>query len=259
MDAGRDRIAAFWCRIPSRPNFGDALTPWLIRQISGQYPQFRWPSDGRHKFLAVGSIVGMANATSTVWGAGIMNLSDDICPMATLLAVRGPLTRARALACGAACPETYGDPALLLPRFYAARPSDRFRLGLAPHFSDMPRLRSIRSGARDLCLIDMQDPIKQVVDQIASCQIVASSSLHGLIASHAYGIPAVWVQFRPLPSGDDSKFHDYFLAMGQQPPEPVRLDYELSHLDGLEDRATLPPSAFDVEPLWQACPFRRGP
>ena len=121
MSAELNRIHAFWCRTPSRPNFGDALTPWLIRRMTGQHPTFVRPEDRREKYLVVGSIIGFAGRASTVWGSGIMNRDDQVSPDARLLAVRGPLTRARALACGADCADVYGDPATLLPRL-TARP-----------------------------------------------------------------------------------------------------------------------------------------
>ena len=121
-------IHAFWCRVPSRANFGDALTPWLIRRIAGADPVFIHPRDPRPKHIAVGSIIAYAAPGDIVWGAGILAATDRIHPRARLLAVRGPLTRARALACGADCPDIYGDPALLLPRYH--RPSVRQREGV---------------------------------------------------------------------------------------------------------------------------------
>lgn len=188
-----------------------------------------------------------------------MNRGDYICPAATLLAVRGPLTRARAIECGAKCPEIYGDPALLLPRLYSPAHRERRGIGVAAHFSDMPRLLAAGPLPEGLHLIDMQNPIEEVIEQITASEFVASSSLHGLIASHAYGIPAAWIKFRPLPSGDDSKFHDYFLSLGRQPPEPLHLNYRLLGAEALVYKASLPPGEIDLDPLWRACPFWAAP
>jgi pyruvyltransferase len=166
--------------------------------------------------------------------------------------VSGPRTRLRALECGAVCPEVYGDPGLLLPRFYTPAPAQRSGIGLVPHFSDMPRLAGRRWP--DLRLIDIQDPIERVIDQIAACELVASSSLHGIIAAHAYGVPAVWLKFRDLPSGDDSKFIDYQRSFGAA-RDPVRVT------DDRIDPATFgppipPPSPTFADALWDACPLR---
>jgi len=251
----RAPIAAFWCRVPSRPNFGDALTPWLIHRITGQYPQFVSPDNRRHKYLVTGSIASYADANCTVWGCGILNWNDQISAAAEFLAVRGPLTRRRATECGAKCPVIYGDPALLLPRLYHPQVETRWRLGLIPHFSDMPRVAGLSILSREIRLIDIQDPIETVIDQIASCQFVASSSLHGIIVSHSFGVPAAWIKFGDLPSGDDSKFHDYFLSIGIKSAEPLRTDYRHIQAEQLIRRAAPPRVELDVEALWEACPF----
>jgi pyruvyltransferase len=249
-------VHAFWCRIPSLPNFGDALTPWLITRLTGLYPVFVRPEDPRPKYFVVGSIIGYAGAGCTVWGAGIIHSNDLISRKARLLAVRGPLTRARALECGARCPEIYGDPALLLPRFYRPRVKERRGIGFVAHFSDKPHLAPYWRLEEDLRLIDIQDPIESVIDQIAACEVIASSSLHGIIVSHAYGIPAVWVKFRDSSRTNDTKFHDYFLSIGQKPPAPVVLDY--SGVDGgkLLRRVPSPTVRLDLGALWDSCPFR---
>jgi pyruvyltransferase len=253
------RIHAFWCRIPSRPNFGDALTPWLIRHLTGQYPVFVRPEDARPKYFVVGSILSYVGWHCTVWGSGIMARHDPVSPFAQLLAVRGPLTRARALECGANCPEVYGDPALLLPRLYRPAAARRRGVGVVAHYSDKPRLQGRWPNSRDLRLIDIQDPIESVIDQIVACEVVASSSLHGLIVSHAYGIPALWVKFRDLPWGDDSKFHDYYLSLGHEVPAAHCLDE--AHIEAQEIARRVPPAPklLDLEPLWRACPFGSAP
>ena len=249
-------IHAFWCRVPSRANFGDALTPWLIRRIAGADPVFIHPRDPRPKHIAVGSIIAYAAPGDIVWGAGILAATDRIHPRARLLAVRGPLTRARALACGADCPDIYGDPALLLPRYH--RPSVRQRegVGLVAHFSDRPRLGDVWWNTETVRPIDIQGGVEAVIDQIAASRFVASSSLHGLVVSHAYGVPAVWIKFRDLPSGDDSKFRDYYLSLSEAPPEPLPVAYDRVDPDRLAERATLPLARPDLDQLWEACPFR---
>lgn len=258
MTAQRDSpsIPAFWCRIPSRANFGDALTPWLIRRITGVDPHFVRPRDPHPKHIVVGSIIAYAARGDTVWGAGIMTATDPLSPGARLLAVRGPLTRARALTCGTDCPEIYGDPALLLPRFYLPPVRDRERGGLVAHFSDRPRLGKVWHNTLGMRPIDIQAGVETVIDQIAASRFVASSSLHGLIVSHAYGVPAVWIKFRDLPSGDDSKFHDYYLSLDEPPPEPLLVAYDRVEPELLANRATLPRTLPDVDQLWRACPFR---
>jgi pyruvyltransferase len=251
-------IHAFWCRIPSRANFGDALTPWLIRRLTGRGPRFARPGDGVPKHLVAGSVLAYADERSTVWGAGIISRSDHVDPAARILAVRGPLSRERALDCGADCPELYGDPALLLPRVVpAAVPAhERRGGGVVPHFSDMPRVGAAWRDPSGLDLIDVQSPVERFLDRLTRREWIASSSLHGIVAAHAYGIPAAWVSFGDLPSGDGSKFRDYFLSIGADVPEPVRVSPGKIDATALERHLVAPQlGGLDLDLLWERCPF----
>lgn len=249
-------ICAFWCRVPSRPNFGDALTPWLIRRLTGQYPRFLPPLDPRPKFLLVGSILEYAGPGCTVWGAGVLRSDEQVSPEAHFLAVRGPLSRARVLACGGNCPAIFGDPALLLPRFYQPPPSVRRGVGIVAHYSEQPRLRGRWPATAELRLIDIQDPVESVIAQVTACEMVASSSLHGLVVSHAYGVPALWIKFRDLVPNDDTKFRDYFFSRDHDARLPVRLDETRLDADMVARLVPPLPPPIDLEPLWRSCPFR---
>jgi len=60
-----------------------------------------------------------------------------------------------------------------------------------------------------------KDPL-EVARQIASCRKIVSSSLHGIIAAHAYGIPAAWVEFSNQLAGDGIKFADHFASVSSE-------------------------------------------
>lgn len=257
MNGGDGVPRAFWCRIPSRPNFGDALTPWLVHRLSGQYPRFTKPSDPLPKYFVCGSIAAFTGPACTVWGSGLMSRDDPISPEAQFLAVRGPRTRARALACGADCPQVYGDPALLLPRLIAPCAEPHGQPGFVPHFADRAHLDDHWITGQGLRLIDIQQGVEAVVEAITACGWVVSSSLHGLIVAHAYGVPAVWASLRPLPSGDGSKFADHFEALGASVPAPRPISqHGRIDLEGLRQAAWRPPS-IDTDALWRSCPFIR--
>jgi pyruvyltransferase len=248
---------AFWCRYPSHRNFGDALTPWLIKKIAGQYPDFLWPHHQFDKYLVVGSIIAYAREHCIVWGAGILWHEERISPKARLIAVRGPITRKRALECGAECPKTYGDPALLLPRLYPVRKTTpEFKLGIVPHYIDKPKVLARWKGSPKLRFIDVQQPVESVVNAIVSCQFIASSSLHGIIVANAYGIPALWVEFSKRPHGDGSKFQDYFLSIGQKPYAPLPLDENQIEYEMLIEYMRPLKMQINLDQLWQSCPFR---
>jgi hypothetical protein len=176
---------------------------------------------------------------------------------ATFLAVRGPLTLARALACGVNCPEVLGDPGLLLATLRPAAQTPRVGVGIAPHFSDRPHLVDRWSGSAEVRIIDLQQPVEVVADAIAGCELVITSSLHAMVACHSYGVPVVWGQFRPLPSGDGSKFADHLMAVGLEAQPPVQLRYDLVDVDRLAGSTTGTPQ-LNLDGLWQSCPFVAG-
>ena len=62
----------------------------------------------------------------------------------------------------------------------------------------------------DLLTEDIEDTIKL----ICSCEYTLSSSLHGVIVSHAYNIPSIWCKISDKLHGDNVKFYDYFSTVG---------------------------------------------
>src|SRR5690606_2919216 len=71
-----------------------------------------------------------------------------------------------------------------------------------------------RAAAAPHAFPTRRSPELAVVDQIRACRVILSSSLHGLVVAHAYGIPAAWVQFSDKLSGDGSKFRDHAASIG---------------------------------------------
>ena len=113
--ASRGKIPLMWCE---GRNWGDALSPYLVRLLSGKEVVLRTGLQHR-RFLAIGSILGAANGFAEVWGSGFIHENDRVVGVPRKVhAVRGPFTRDLLLRQGVDCPEVYGDPALLLPRFF---------------------------------------------------------------------------------------------------------------------------------------------
>jgi hypothetical protein len=105
-------------------------------------------------------------------------------------------------------------------------------------------------------VIDLCQTVEKVVADITSCDCIFSSSLHGLIVAHAYGIPAVWIRPGGPIMGDDVKFHDYFASVGTR-VDPVHLrEPTLDLLKRFASRATLPDQSGLRGPLLACCPFK---
>ncbi|MCW3818990.1 polysaccharide pyruvyl transferase family protein [Micromonospora sp. DR5-3] len=234
---------------------GDQLTPWLVRRIAGVPARWVPPEGPGTRFLVTGSVAALAGPGAVVWGSGVMAADERVRPGVELVTVRGPLTREVARRT-VDCPPVYGDPALLLPRFLPHRRRRGGPPGVAPHFSD--KARAALGTPPGWRLVDVQRPVEEFVDAVVGCSFVASSSLHGIIVAHAYGVPAVWITYGDLPSGDGTKFHDHYLSVGLPVPAPVPVGRTGAGLDAarLAELATVPTALPDLDLLLARCPFR---
>lgn len=246
------QIPLQWCL---GPNWGDALSPVLVELLSGK-PALHLEGLHHDRYLVIGSILGGANERADVWGSGFIREDETVigCPRA-VHAVRGPLTRASLLKQGIDCPEVYGDPALLLPRFYNPDGPKRYSVGIIPHYIDKghPCLERYSHDPQVL-ILDIESGIKDFVLSVKSCEVILSSSLHGLICADAYGVPNVWVQFSDDVIGGDFKFRDYRLSIGAEDPKPLRIN-EKTDLLFVVSKAVLNPLHIDLRKLILACPF----
>lgn len=217
------RPKVWWMKTPYPGNFGDVIGPFIVESVLGEPPVFSQPE---RAILSVGSIAKRAGASSVVWGAGISERNQTLNPDATYLAVRGPHTRDAVLSAGGKCPEIFGDPALLLPEIVPPSAYKKYKLGFIRHVNERLQTR-VGDGVTTISLVGTgSNHINEVVEQITSCEYIVSTSLHGIIVAHAYGIPARWAVDSSQPgaiSGDGIKFEDYFLGAGVEIQKPLDL------------------------------------
>jgi len=167
-------------------------------------------------YVTIGSILTNVNTKCIVWGSGIISREYPI-KKAKFLAVRGPQTRNHLLKQGFDVPAVYGDPALLLPDYFNPVMEKQFTLGIVPHVMDYNDINELYKDNENILVINLHtNDIEATTKQFLKCEKVVSSSLHGIIVSHAYGIPAVWQQFSDKLFGDGVKFQDYFESVGME-------------------------------------------
>lgn len=188
-------------------NFGDELNTLL------------WPAllpglfdaDASALFLGIGSVLDArhsARLRKVVAGAGYggyeaparLDGSWDI------YWVRGPRT-ARQLG----LPPAFGlgDPASLLPLVHTP-PARRARdiIGFMPHFESLSRGAWTEvAEVAGVTLIDPRDEPEAVLARIASCRLLLSEALHGVIVADALRVP--WVALTPLASVHHAKWLDW--------------------------------------------------
>lgn len=244
-------------------NFGDDINFPLLEALTGkkvvalsQTGLIRLPH-----LMCIGSIVDYCiNSAAYIWGSGT-TFGDSKLPVKPrkVLAVRGPLTRESLLRNGIVCPPVYGDPALLLPLAYSPHVEKKYKLGIIPHFEDydLPHVAAFRNNNSDVHFIKMRnyESWQKVIEEICSCECIASSSLHGLIVADAYGIPNTRVVFSDLIWGGDFKFKDYYSGVHREyfPPVSCRERIDLNIIEKAIKKYN--PITFKPEELLQVFPY----
>lgn len=252
-------------------NWGDDINYHFLREISQRpiliYNRLSLAMRLKLKnYLVIGSTIDMCCTKNTeIWGAGIIDevKSLRIKPL-RVYAVRGPLTRKKLLEQGVKCPEVYGDPALLISRYYKPNIKKKYSIGFIPHRSNLETIQDFTvdgtplSRRNDILVIDLSkyDKWTDIVDQICSCENILSASLHGLIMAEAYKIPNVWIEFGKLLIGRHFKFHDFFLSIDRDRESPYLIeDFKLTLKEVQKELSSWEHGIIDLQPLINAAPF----
>ena len=245
-------------------NWGDDLNLHLTRELFHQEiidynaSLISWLMHSTN-YMFVGSVMHTANRNTIVWGSGL--LSETYLPKYApkkILAVRGPLTRQQLIKHGIECPEVYGDPALLLPLFYHPSKEKKHRVGVIPHIYDEDNsMVTAFCQQEGVTLISMKNygDWHSVIDKIAECDMILSSSLHGIIISDAYAIPNVWVEFSNKVIGNGFKFRDYYLSVNKKIKEPIRIHSITDFNHAVLTKKSWEKPNIELTSLLANCPF----
>lgn len=232
------KLYAHWCY---SDNCGDALNPYLLHKLSGckivycnyKNPNFiqelryfireithlRIPNINKvippffyrkkNVILAIGSILDRSLPNYHIWGAGYMNKFEHA-KGGKIYAVRGYYSAKKLEHEGFPFCTTYGDPALLLPIIYNPHVEKKYQYGIIPHMKDYLTISKKYPKEKIINLINKN--VEDVIFQILQCKYILSTSLHGIIIAHAYGIPALWIKNGDI-NTDGIKFYDYFSSV----------------------------------------------
>ncbi|MDD5727898.1 MAG: polysaccharide pyruvyl transferase family protein [Victivallales bacterium] len=240
-------------------NFGDELSVYIIEKLSGRKVYHapcpcRWKVPlhivsmllhfrrikketlksfilfyfSRKYILGIGSILQFYKAGgAVVWGTGIIDRKLTV-EKFEFRAVRGKYTRNKLLSLGYAVPEYYGDPAILLPLVYKVEKRPSNKVGIIPHAAHYDTVKNWRLPSEYIIINLRTSNVEKVIDTICSCEMIFSSSLHGLIVANAYGIKAIWCELPTHPLlGDNTKFLDYFSSVKIPEHKPEILSEDL--------------------------------
>ena len=210
-------------------NWGDDLNYYLFKNYSKKKVLFLpysrlFIKNDVEVFSLIGSILNAyCLDKKVIYGSGILLPNKKILGVPKkIISVRGPKTREILIKNGVNCPESYGDPALLLPLFYKPTHAKKKRGLLIPHLNTKHAFNtksinelSIKLKA-DILDMTSYDKWTDIIDKIVMSNFVISESLHGLIVAETYGIPNVWVEFIKHPTDWNFKYYDFFESIGKK-------------------------------------------
>jgi autotransporter strand-loop-strand O-heptosyltransferase len=225
--------------INPKNNWGDVLSQFLLEHYSGKklnkddvfyFDDAAYMLDKNGKIVGIGSSMKYVRKDDYVWGTGCIDEHNIGNKPRKIYSVRGPLTRNTLLKRGWDVPEVYGDPALLFPQIYNPTIEKKYKIGLIPHCVDFYSLDGLKAinhmEDMGIKIINVTAGIYEFIDQLKECEYIISSSLHGLIAADAYGIPNHRVKISKLLLGGDFKYLDHYASVKREHYEPLQLTNE---------------------------------
>jgi pyruvyltransferase len=235
----------WWWRPHQKLNFGDELAKVVIEKILEKEVQRGNLEKKSEKLLfSVGSVLNFARDGDVVWGSGSRSHNLIFPKNLDIRAVRGPLTRNLLLKQGIACPEIYGDPALLLPLLFpeykkAQNPS--FDYIIIPNIGEISAFKNYKN------VVNPTEDYKTVVQYILRSKLVISSSLHGIIVAEAFGVPARLLKMTRMEPF--WKYLDYYESTGRKSFTYATSVQSALQMGGEE------PGYMDIQPLLKAFPY----
>ena len=224
-------------------NFGDCLNLYIIQRLLNR--NVKKAHKSKANLSAIGSILESfllkkihlilmpSPKPVNIWGSGFIeapNLrhhpSQKFFRHLNILALRGELTKQR---CERILQKSLDDIALGDPGLLANKLIDttnikkKHKVGIILHYADSNIQNINNIDIEDYKIIDItQNPLK-ILREIAKCEVIFSSAMHGLIAADALGIPNQWIQLSNNVYGKNYKFFDYYSVYDINNPQPIDL------------------------------------
>lgn len=184
--------------------------------------------------LMVGSIIDSANKNSILLGCG----SNDPLKLkghghfGEIKAVRGENTKEIIESqLGKELDIALGDFGLLLPRIYSPKVSTKHKLGLVLHYVDVDHPIAELVSKMGGIIISVRQKPKDFIDQIKSCEVVLSSSMHGCILCDAYNVKNKRIILSENITGADFKFSDYYSVTNNPLEQGVIIEQDCTEVE----------------------------
>lgn len=211
----KNRVNIHWWSMRNQDqmeNVGDHLSVTItqymlaLKNLSLDIPV----KETKHLYT-VGSIIQGGAQNAVIWGSGLKHGIDDFGFLSRrtrkldVRLVRGPETRKALLAAGYACPELYGDPAILMPLIYTPEKNEKSKHLIVLHHETTRKIPG--------SITPVTNNYKHFLNQLCNTELVISSSLHGIILAETYGIPAILLSDKE--TENMFKYNDYYYSTGR--------------------------------------------
>jgi hypothetical protein len=221
-----------WAHKPLGGNYGDWLSPYIVRHLTGARIVHADLGEARHypHLVSLGSIITYANRHSAVLGAGINSTSDKIDARADFRMVRGYVTRdllpRQARSSELAC----CDPGFFLGHVYRpGAPKVPGRRLLVPHINHYGQFGAI--DREDFDLVDARRcraaDVEALIDEIAGATEVVTSAMHIFVTCCVFGVPCALIKPQHAGtgiSGDGIKYRDCMSPVLAEDFRPTVID-----------------------------------
>ena len=214
-------------------NAGDVFNVGLIEKLSGKCVEqskvynadmmaiggalfgTQYSDDSKRKLMQKVASFFFGNKPLYVWGSGFWiddNKNSLYRKNLKVCALRGEKTRQKLSALtGEIYDVPLADAGLLIDLFLKERLAPKYKMGVIPHMSQMydPLYKKLseQDGGH---MIDITQSPEAVIEEIALCETIASSSLHGLIFADSLHIPSLHLIGENIILGGLFKFQDYY-------------------------------------------------
>lgn len=234
-------------------NFGDEITKDIILKLFG-YNSI-WKPVNECEIIGAGSVIEStlneaSNNIINIWGSGFIipgeTYNTSNIKNIHFCAVRGHISRDRL-----GNPDIVtGDPGLLANIVYKRSSQRSEKIGVVVHYVDEDQLVVQRMKKDDrFIMIDPIDSPQNVVKKITECQLILSSSLHGLVFADSFGIPNAHIRLSDKVVGGNYKFRDYYSAIG--------ITYHPADIEKLFDDDYLASLRKNYQPITGLCQIQR--
>ena len=248
-------------------NWGDDLNYYFISHLTKRPIVFLhrfWLAKKLNfkNYLCIGTLLDAVNysrESTIVWGTGVSGQDRLFTIPKEIRSVRGKKSIEFLQQKNMPYPALVGDPALILPLFYLPKNKEKkYKLGIIPHVIDLehPIIKQIQSeNSNEVLIINLSKFEKwtDIIDQICSCESIASSSLHGLITSDTYGVPNCWIELSGKISGGHFKFYDYASSVNRTFNGPITMHTNINQI--IEECKQWTQPTINHGDILKSCPF----